>query len=130
MSWVVDSSFWIEWLSAKKPWPLGIQTLPVRTEIIVPTIVQFEVIKWLRREASEGHADSFLSFSMLCDVVPLDTSLAVYAAEVSQLHKLAMADAIVYATALQKNSTLLTFDAHFRGLDSVKVLDKILVSRT
>lgn len=125
MSWVVDSSFWIEWLSAKKPWPSDVQTLPDRTDIIVPTIVQFEVIKWLWREASEGHADSFLSFSMLCDVVPLDTSLAVYAAEVSRLHKLAMADAIVYATALQKNATLLTFDAHFHGLENASLLNKI-----
>ena len=125
MSWVVNSSFWIEWLSAKKPWPSDLQTLPDRTDIIVPTIVQFEVIKWLRREASEGHADSFLSFSMLCDVVPLDTSLAVYAAEVSRRHTLAMADAIVYATALQKNATLLTFDAHFNGLENACVLNKI-----
>lgn len=125
MSWVVDSSFWIEWLSAKKPWPLGVQKLPDRTEIILPTIVQFEVVKWLRREASEGHADSFLAFSMLCDVVALDTSLAVLAAEVSQVQKLAMADAIVYATSMQKKATLLTFDAHFSGLENAMVLDKM-----
>ena len=39
-------------------------------------------------------------------------------------HKLATADAIVYATAVQQGAELLTCDAHFKGLPGVVWVQK------
>lgn len=55
-------------------------------------------------------------------VVPLDESLAIEAADLSLAHGLAMADAIVYATALRQGATLVTSDADFDGLADVVLI--------
>ncbi len=51
--------------------------------------------------------------------MPLDTTIALRAAGLHRQHKLATADAIVYATALEHGAELLTCDAHFAGLPGV-----------
>ncbi len=49
-------------------------------------------------------------------VVTLDENLAIEAADISLAHGLAMADAIVYATAVRHRATLVTADSDFEGL--------------
>lgn len=121
---VVDSSVWIEWLINT---PLGERAsvqFPTRTDWVVPTIIQFEVFKWLSREVSSGDAGSFLAFTQLCRVVPLDTNIATRAARISLDLRLATSDSIIYATALAADADLLTCDAHFEGLDGVIYIPK------
>ena len=65
-----------------------------------------------------------IAFTERCIVVPLDTALALAAAEVSAHHGLAMADAIVYATAQAHDADVLTCDAHFGGLPGVTLIPK------
>jgi len=60
----------------------------------------------------------------MCIVAPLTTEIAVRAAELCISHKLATADAIIYATALNMEADLLTCDAHFKDLPGVVFLDK------
>jgi predicted nucleic acid-binding protein len=116
---VVDTSAWIEWLTGsalgKK---LGGQ-FPDKSLCIVPTIVQLELSKWLVRELGEEQADQVIAYTQKCVVVPLDTTIALLAAELHREHKLATADAIVYATARHQGAQLLTCDAHFEGLPDV-----------
>ena len=57
-------------------------------------------------------------------VIPIDTNLAIYAADLSREHGLAMADAIVYATSRKNNALLITSDKHFRSLPHVKFFEK------
>jgi predicted nucleic acid-binding protein len=57
-------------------------------------------------------------------VVPLDTSIALLAADIEKEFKLATADAIIYATARQHRATLVTSDAHFSALPQVKYFQK------
>ena len=121
---LVDSSAWVEWLLDTK---LGVRfgaQFPPRDVWLVPTIVQYEVFKWLVREVSEEDARRFLSFTQLCNVVPLDTAIAVRAAELSRKHRLPTADSIIYATAVSADADLLTCDQHFEGLASVVYLPK------
>jgi predicted nucleic acid-binding protein len=97
---LVDTSAWIEWLTGS---PIGVALeaeLPISTEWLVPTIVQLELAKWLTREAGEDKADQVIAFTETCVVVDLDTAVALSAAEMCARHKLATADAVVYATAL------------------------------
>jgi predicted nucleic acid-binding protein len=121
---LVDTSAWIEWLVAS-PTGLSLSDLiPDRTDWLVPTIVQLELAKWLSRELGEDRADQVIAFTQKCIVAPLDTRIALSAADVSARLKLATADAIVYATALAHGADVLTCDAHFDGLPHVKYIDK------
>jgi predicted nucleic acid-binding protein len=124
---VVDSSAWIEWILDS---PLGQQLsdqIPEPGDCIVPTIVQLELSKWLLREQGEDALNNFIAYTILCNVVPLDTAIARRAAEVAIQHKLATADAVIYATALQNEADILTCDAHFKGLENVIYLPKAIV---
>ncbi len=116
---VVDTSAWIEWLidspTGKK---IGAQ-FPSQTHCLVPTIVQLELAKWMVREVGDDEADQVLAYTQKCQVVPLDTTLALLAANLHREHKLATADAIVYATAQHKGAQLITCDAHFAKLPHV-----------
>ena len=116
---LVDTSAWIEWFIDS---PLaGDLAIPVQEECLVPTIVQHELRKWLLRELGEEVADRVIAFTELCVVVPLDTRLALEAADVAREHRLATADAIVYASARAAGAELVTCDAHFTGLPGVKL---------
>ena len=121
---LVDTSAWIEWLmdspTGKAVGPL----IPAQGDWLTPTIVQLELAKWLTRELSEDKADQVIAFSQMCRVAPLDTGIALAAAELSARHKLPTADAIVYATALEHDADLLTCDAHFQGMAGVRYVAK------
>jgi uncharacterized protein len=65
-----------------------------------------------------------IAFTQVCVVADLDTAIALAAAEPSARHRLATADAIVYATALARNADLLTCDRHVDGLPSVQYVPK------
>lgn len=121
---LVDTSAWIEWLIASPTGRTLEALLPAREDWLVPTIVQLELAKWLIREVGEDKADQVVAFSQMCIVAPLDTKIALLAAELCSRHRLATADAIVYATALDRGADLLTCDAHFEGLDRVAYVGK------
>jgi len=117
---VVDTSAWIEWFTGSALGLILAKEIPVRAECIVPTIVQLELSKWLLRETDEQKADQVVAYTLKCIVVPLDTAIALLAAELGRQHKLATADAIVYATAHAHGADVLTCDAHFAKLPSVR----------
>jgi uncharacterized protein len=122
---LVDTSVWIEWLTAS---PLGrtlTPELPQRADWLVPTIVQLELAKWLTREAGEDAADRVVAFTQTCIVADLDTAIALSAAAASARHGLATADAIIYATANAYGADLLTCDRHFERLPSVRFVPKV-----
>jgi predicted nucleic acid-binding protein len=121
---VVDTSAWIEWLTGSVLGQSLGRQFPDKPRCIVPAIVQFELSKWLVREVGEEHADQVIAYTQTCAVVPLDTTIALLAADLHREHKLATADAIVYATAVHRQAELLTCDAHFEGLPDVVFLPK------
>lgn len=121
---VVDTSVWIEWFTGSVLGRRLAKEIPARAECIVPTIVQLELAKWLQREVGEEQADQVLAYTQKCIVVPLDTRIALLAADLHRQHKLATADAIVYATALEHGADVLTCDAHFAKLPEVAYFRK------
>jgi predicted nucleic acid-binding protein len=121
---LVDTSAWIEWLIDSPTGRRVARRLPEQSDWLVPTIIQLELSKWLTREVGEDKADQVVAFTELCQVVPLDTQIALIAAELSVTHKLATADAIVYATARLRGADLLTCDRHFQTLPDVIYLPK------
>lgn len=122
---LVDTSAWIEWLIDSATGARVAEHLPEQAEWLVPTMVQLELAKWLTREVGEDKADQVIAFTQVCHVVPLDTEIALAAAEACREHKLATADAIIFATARAQGAMLLTCDAHFEGLPGVTLIEKI-----
>ena len=122
---VVDTSAWIEWLTGSALGKRLGKQFPDKPQCIVPTIVQLELTKWLVREMGEDEADQVIAYTQKCVVVPLDTTIALLAADQHREHKLATADAIVYATARHRGAELLTCDAHFEGLPDVALFAKV-----
>ena len=122
---LVDTSAWIEWLIGSATGDRLAEHLPDQADWLVPTIVQLELAKWLTREVGEDKADQVIAFTQVCQVIPLDTEIALEAAEVCRTHKLATADAIVFATARARGATLLTCDGHFEGLPGVTLVPKV-----
>jgi predicted nucleic acid-binding protein len=116
---VVDTSAWIEWLVGSPLATKLAKEIPPREQCIVPTLVQLELAKWLLRETDEERTDEVIAYTQKCVVVPLDTRIALAAAGMHRQHKLATADAIVYATTREHAAKLVTCDAHFASLPAV-----------
>ena len=121
---LVDTSAWIEWLTGSTVGRTLAAELPPRGDWLVPTIVQLELAKWLAREIGEDKADEVIAFTQTCIVSDLDTVIALSAADLCTRHKLATADAIIYATALTRGADLLTCDRHFAALPDVRYIAK------
>lgn len=121
---VVDTSAWIEWLTGSMLGSRLGKQIPDKSTCIVPTIVQLELSKWLTREVGEDQANQVIAYTQKCIVVHLDTTIALLAADLHREHKLATAEAIVYATARQHGAELLTCDAHFKNLPNVALFIK------
>jgi predicted nucleic acid-binding protein len=76
----------------------------------------------VRRDTSEERALEAVSALRRGMIVPVDESLALEAADVALTRGLAMADAIVFATAQRHQATLVTGDADFEGLPDTVVI--------
>ena len=78
---VVDTSAWIEWLTGGPLKKTLQKEFPDKAQCVVPTIVQLELAKWLAREVGEDQADQVIAFTQKCIVAPLDTRIALSAAD-------------------------------------------------
>ena len=121
---VIDTSIWIEVYLGSE---LGRRHLPLLSTpeaIIVPTIVQYEIFKWLSRERTGEDATLAITFTGECLVQELNTDIAILAAELSAIHGLHTTDAIISATAQIHEAPLVTCDAHFKDLPGVEYFEK------
>jgi len=121
---VADTCVWVEWVIGTA---LGKRFTPVLMDadnLLVPTLVQHELYKWCLRELSEEQAESVVAGTRLGRIVPLTEPIALHAAQLARMHRLATADAIVYATADLSNARLITIDRHFKGLAGVEYTPK------
>lgn len=121
---LVDTCGWIEWLADG---PIAERFLPyleAPEAIIVPTVVQFELYKWLERNQGEQAAMKAIARTTRSIVVDLDTSIALLAAELSRDHRLSVADAVIYAIVRKHRAELVTSDDHFDGLSGVTYFSK------
>ena len=119
---LVDSSGWVEFIGDG---PLAEKFAPYferEEHLLVPVIVLYEVYKKLLSAQVSNAADRFLSVVLRARLVPIDERLALLAARIRLDRRLAMADAMIYATALAAGAHLITSDSHFQGLAEVTVI--------
>ncbi len=119
MSLVIDSSGWIEFFGAGPKMQKYSRYILGSEEILVPSLVLFEVYKKIKKTLGEDDALLAVTQMQKGKEVPFDTDLALFAADVSLRHELAMADSIVYATALSCKARLVTSDNDFRHLPGI-----------
>ena len=81
--------------------------------------VQLQLSKWLVRELGEDQADQVIACTHKCVVMPLDTAVALHAADLHREYKPATTDAVVDATVRQFGAELRTCDAHLEKLPEV-----------
>lgn len=122
--YLVDTCGWIEWLTNGRMASDFEPFLKNVSQLVVPTLVQFELYKWICREKNQDVALEIIGLTDEAEIVPLDTHMALYAADISRQYNLAMADAVIYATAQKNNIELITADEHFVGLPQVKLFSK------
>ncbi len=119
MKVLIDTCGWIEWLTngslLNNFSPYFAQT----DDIIIPVVVQYELYKWVCREVDEITALEIIGVTELGRVIPLTTSLVLFAADLAKQYKLAMADAFIYATAQQEYAEVITCDNHFLNLPDI-----------
>jgi len=116
---LVDSSGWLEYLTEDSKAGAFGHYLENEAAVIVPSLVIYEVYRQLARHRGKQLADRFLSQALHCRVVPLDEMTALAAANASLDHRLALTDAILYATARAHQAQFITGNTKLRGLPGV-----------
>lgn len=123
---VIDSSGWLEYFINGSNANFFARIIEDTDEVLVPTISLFEVFKRVLIEKNRNDALEAVAIMKDGRIIDLDESLALVAAELSHELKLPLADSIILATARAHNATLWTQDAHFKGMDGVKYIEKKL----
>lgn len=121
---VVDSSGWIEFFTAGRNGPAFREVISERASLVVPTMAIYEVCKILSRSLDAALVTSCLDVMRMGRVVDFTDTRAVAAAQVARQHRLALADAAMYAITIEHGATLWTQDADYDGLPGVRYLPK------
>ncbi len=119
---LVDSSGWIEYLAARPKADLFAPYIEGDEPLVTSVIQVYEIYKVVRRDISEERAIESVSALRATTIEPLAESLALEAADISLEHGLAMADAIIFATATKHRAEIITTDADFEGLPGVTLI--------
>ena len=101
MAVLVDTCGWIEWLTDSALAKSFLPYMKTPETLVIPTSLQFELYKWAKREQGETQALEAIALTEQGRVVTLNTSLALYAADLALEYQLSFADAIIYSTARQ-----------------------------
>src|SRR5574337_563903 len=97
---VVDSSAWLEYFANGSNASFFARAIARTEELLVPSLVLYEVFKRVLQQRDEGPA--------------------LQAARISLERKLPMADSVILATAQAYGATVWTQDADFKGLPGVQ----------
>ncbi|MDI6746903.1 MAG: type II toxin-antitoxin system VapC family toxin [Rhodocyclaceae bacterium] len=123
---IVDTSGWLEYFADSplaENYATAIENID---ELLVPSIVLYEVFKKITLAYDENKAFQAIAQLKQGQVLDVNEAVALYAGKISIEKQLPMADALIYATAILHNATILTQDAHFEGLPQVKYFVKTL----
>lgn len=121
---VVDSSAWLAYFAEE---PTAAEFAPAIEDLarlVVPAVCLLEVFKAVARQRGEEDALRAAAAMQRGDVVPVDAALALAAARVGAVRRLALADSLIYATARTVGGVVWTQDAHFDGLPHVRYVPK------
>ena len=85
-------------------------------------MVVLEVYRKVKKDRGEEKALEVFAHLGDTRIVPLDSRIAIAAADLSLKTGLGTVDSIIYATASQHRAELVTSDHHFEGLPKVTLI--------
>ena len=121
---VVDSSAWLEYFAAGPNAELFAPAVEEVSQLVVPTIVLYEVFKQMLQQADKAAALQAAASIAQAKQVDLTPRLALQAAGLSARLNLPMVDSIILTTARSYGATLWTQDSDFEGLEGVRYFPK------
>ena len=121
---LVDSCGWLEYLADGPYADVYAPAIEDTGTLIVPTICILEVGKRVLAQRGEDAALQVAAVMHQGQVVPLDGHLALSAAKIGSDWKLPLADSVILATARAHVALVWTQDAHFKGLENVRYVEK------
>ncbi len=117
---LVDSCGWLEYVSGGANADFFEAALLDTSNLIVPTLCLYEVGKRMLITQGEAAALEVLEMMQKNRVVQLGPEDCFAAAKTSVIHKLAMADALIWQTAQSFGATLYTQDGGLKAMAGVK----------
>lgn len=123
---LIDSHGWIEYFSEGKLASKYAKFAEAAnsSEYITPTIVLYEVYKRIKSIKGEDAALKAIAHIINnTTIVSIDKKISLNAAEISLKTKLAMADAMIKATAEEKDAKIVTGDEHFKSFKDVVFIE-------
>ena len=120
----LDSSAWIEIAHKGPNANTFLKAAGDLSHVLVSTITLYEVWKYTVINADQSRATQLADLLQQATVIAPDAEIAIAAANLSMLHKTAMADSLIYATALAHNAPLWTQDGDFKDLPHVHYFAK------
>ena len=121
---IVDASGWIEFFLAGANGPTFKPVIENTRELLVSSVNMYEVHRVLSRKLPVELRDMCLEVMRRAPVIELNDERAIAASQLSLKHGLAMADAAMYAIALEHKAVLWTQDEDYQGLKGVKYFPK------
>ena len=122
---LVDSSGWIEYFTNGPNAEVFADPLSDANRLVVPTVSFYEVFRVVLRRRGEDDALRAAASMSRGREVPLTSALALEAARLAHESGMAMADAIILATARLTGATLWTQDVDFEGMAHVQYFSTI-----
>jgi predicted nucleic acid-binding protein len=117
---VIDSSAWLEYLANGPNASEFAPAIEAVEHLVVPALVITEVLRRLDALGRRDVVPEVLAHMRQGQIVVFDDQLAVDAEVVGRRHGLALADSVVYATALAVEGVVWTQDEDFQSLPQVE----------
>ena len=123
MTVLLDSSAWIELLGGTNRADSFEPALRAE-RLIVPAIVRYEVGRYVLANSGEVAREMAIRAMAKFEQVAVDAAVADAASLLAAKHKMAMADALIYAVARAQEAELWSQDSHFENLPGVRFFKK------
>lgn len=116
---IVDSSGWIEYFLDTHRADIFEPAILDTHHLIVPAVSIYEVHKRLSQLTPPDTVNECIVVMQKARVIPLTPERAIAASHIATQHQLTMADAMIYAIALEFDALFLTQDIDYQYLKNV-----------
>jgi predicted nucleic acid-binding protein len=125
MTVLIDSWTWIEYWKGGELAKEAARYIEGDEESVVSVVNIAEIYFWVARYYGEGKAQEKLgTVEKRCHVIAVEKEIAIAAAKIRILNKLALADSLIVATARSTGGKVVSGDSDMKSLEDVIFLKK------
>ncbi len=123
---IIDSSGWLEFFLEGQNAENFAPVIYDRQKLLVSVISIYEVHRFTAKKLDMKTLAQTMNLMHQGIIADTNSDIAIAASEYSAKYKLALADALIYATARHYDATLWTQDADHKDLPNVKYFPKLV----